>query len=145
MLTTMSVTDPGPWRFAGGPRVLIEHPDPVVGLDLATALRAAGCAVATCRGPGSAGDTAGACPLHRLEPCAVVEGADVVVTAIDLDVEEGREVLRGLRTRYPSTALVVAATPAASLDLAAELAGCTVVPPTAGPDAIAAAVTSLLA
>ena len=138
------MTEPGPWRFVGGPRVLIEHPDPVVGLDLAAALRSAGCVVAICRGPVRAADPAVRCPLHRLEPCAVVEGADVVVTALDLDAEEGAEVLRGLRTRYPSTALVVAATPAASLELAAELEACTVVAPTAGPDTIAAAVTSLL-
>lgn len=135
---------PGPWRFAGGPRVLVEHPDPVAGLDLAMALRDAGCAVAVCRGPNAAADPGDRCPLHKLEPCAIVEGADVVVTALDLEGDEGREVLRGLRTRYPSTKLVVAATPRASLDLAPELEGCTVVAPTSEPDAIAAAVTSLL-
>jgi hypothetical protein len=136
--------DPGPWRFAGGPRVLIEHPDPSAGLDLAVALSNAGCAVAICCGPDAAADPATRCPLHRLDPCAVVQGADVVVTALGLDREDSRDVLRGLRTRYPSTRLVVEATAGESLDLADDLAGCTVVPAGAEPEFVAGAVTSLL-
>ena len=111
------------WPFPG-PRVLIEHPDPDAGLELAGALRAAGYAVAICRGPSSTAR----CPLHKLEPCVVVEGADVVVTALDFERDEGRNVLEGLRLRYPATPLVVAATAAESLELADELYGCTVVP-----------------
>jgi CheY-like chemotaxis protein len=136
--------EPGPWRFAHGPRVLIEHPDPSAGLDLAIALRSAGCTVAICRGPDAGADPGTRCPLHRLEPCAVVEGADVVVTALGLDREDGRDVLRGLRARYPSTPLVVEATASESLELADELAGCTVVSPDAGPTSVATAVTSVL-
>jgi hypothetical protein len=136
--------DPGPWRFAQGPRVLIEHPDPNAGLDLAIALRNAGCAVAICRGPDAAADPATRCPLHQLEPCALVQGADVVVTALGLGREDGRDVLHGLRTRYPSTPLVVEATVSESLELADELAGCTVVPIDAGPASVATAVTNVL-
>jgi CheY-like chemotaxis protein len=136
--------EPGPWRFATGPRVLIEHPDPSAGLDLATAVRNAGCTVAICRGPDAAADPATRCPLHRLEPCAVVEGADVVVTALGLEREDGRDVLRGLRARYPSTPLVVAATVSMSLELKDELTGCTVVPEDAEPASVAAAVTNIL-
>jgi hypothetical protein len=112
------------WPFPGGPRVLIEHPDPDAGLELAGALRDAGYAVAICRGPSSTAR----CPLHKLEPCVVVEGADVVVSALDFERDEGRDVLGGLRLRYPGTPLVVAATAAESLELADELYGCTVVP-----------------
>jgi hypothetical protein len=137
--------DPEPWRFSGRPRVLIEHPDAGAGLDLATALRRAGCTVAICRGPDATADPATRCPLHRLEPCAVVEGADVVVTALGFDREDAREVLRGLRTRYPSTPLVIEATVAETLELEDELAGCTVVPQDADPDRVAAAVKGVVA
>ena len=113
-----------PWPFAKRPRVLIEQPDPDASLELAGALRDAGYAVAICRGPSSAAR----CPLHRLEDCVVVEGADVVVTALDFEREEGRAVLEGLRLRYPATPLVVAATAAESIEVADVLHGCTVVP-----------------
>ena len=133
-----------PWRFSDRPRVLIEHPDAGAGLDLATAIRRAGYAVAICRGPDAAADRATRCPLHQLEPCAVVEGADVVVTALGFDREDARAVLRGLRTRYPSTKLVVEATVAEALELEDELAGCVVVPQGADPDRVAAEVTRVL-
>jgi DNA-binding NarL/FixJ family response regulator len=141
-----SVTiDVQPWRFSEPPRALIEHPDVGAGLDLATALRRAGYAVAICRGPDAAADRSTRCPLHQLEPCAVVEGADVVVTALGFDREEAREVLRGLRARYPSTQLVVEATVAEALELEDELVGCAVVPQDADPDRVAAEVTRVLA
>ena len=91
-------------------------------------------------------DSATRCPLHQLEPCALVQGADVVVTALGLGREDGRDVLHGLRTRYPSTPLVVEATVSESLELADELAGCTVVPNQSmpGPASVATAVTNVL-
>lgn len=92
-----------PWPYPERPRVLIEHHQPDAALELATAIRQAGCTVGICRGPDATADPATRCPLHRLEPCIAVEGADLVVTALDLEEEEGRQVLRGLRTRYPST------------------------------------------
>ena len=116
--------------------MLIEHPDPEAGLDLAGALRSAGFGVAVCRGP----DGTARCPLHQLEPCVVVEGADVVVTALDFEREEARAVLKGLRLRYPDTPLVVGATAAESIELAEELDGCTVVPVDTEPGSVVAAV-----
>jgi DNA-binding NarL/FixJ family response regulator len=74
-----------------------------------------------------------------------VEGADLVVTALDLEEEEGREVLRGLRTRYPSTPLVVEATVSQTLELRELLEGCTVVPERAEPEQLVAAVVAALA
>lgn len=126
-----------PWPFSERPRVLIEHPDPDAGLELAAALRGAGFAVAICRGP----DGTARCPVHKLEPCVIVEGADVVVTALDLE-REGRDVLEGLRTRYPDTPLVVEATAAESIELADALYGCTVVPVDAEPGRVVEAVRS---
>src|SRR5690349_19649445 len=98
----------GPWPYTEGPRVLIEHPDPDRALELAGAIRRAGCTVGICRGPGATGEPR--CPVHRLEPCVAVEGADAVVTLLDFESAYAREVLQGLRTRYPSKPLVVAVT-----------------------------------
>jgi hypothetical protein len=132
-----------PWPFPGRPRVLIEHPDADSSLELAAAIRRTGCTVGICRGPDAAADSPTRCPLHRLEPCVAVEGADLVVTF--LEGADGQEVVRGLRARYPSIPLVVAATPAETLELGDLIAGCTVVPVTAAPEAVAAAVVDSLA
>lgn len=134
----------GPWPFTQRPRVLIEHPDPDEGLELATALRRAGCTVAICRGPDAAGDPPTRCPLHNLQPCVVVEGADVVVTLLGFGREDARGVLRGLRVRYGETPLVVAATVADTLELEDELQGCTVVPEDPALDQVVAAVLRAL-
>ena len=137
--------DLGPWPFPGGPRVLIEHPDPNEALELAGAIRRAGCSVYICRGPARGGDPPTRCPLHKLEPCVAVEGADVVVTALDLADDEGVGVLMGLRTRYPGKPLIVAATVSQSLELGDVLEGCTVVPVDEGPDPVVAAVCEAFA
>lgn len=133
-----------PWPYPEGPRVLIEHPKPDVALELAAAIRKAGYAVGICRGPDATADPAARCPLHRLEPCLAVEGADLVVSMLDLEKEEGREVVRGLRTRYPSTPLVLAATVSETLALGELLDGCTVVPVSAAPEQVVAAVLDSL-
>lgn len=137
--------DPAPWPYPAGPLVLIEHPDPDKALELATAIRKAGCAVGICRGPDPTGDPPTRCPLHRLEPCVAVEGADLVVTVLDLTEPDGREVVRGLRMRYPSVPLVLAATIAQTLELGDVLEGCTVVRIDAEPDEVVAAVLDGLA
>jgi DNA-binding NarL/FixJ family response regulator len=133
-----------PWAYPERQRVLIEHRDPDAGLELAAAIRRAGCTVGICRGPDARAEPATRCPLHGLEPCAVVEGADLIVTALDLEEEESREVLRGLRTRYASTPLVVVATVGETLELGDVLEGCTVVPVNAEPERIVAAVLEAL-
>jgi hypothetical protein len=133
-----------PWPYSERPRVLIEHPDPDSGLELAAAMRRAGCTVGICRGPDATGDPATRCPLHGLEPCVAVEGADLVVTALDLDREDARQVLNGLRTRYPSTPLTVLATVDQTVELDDLLEGCTVLPVGATPDQITAEVLGSL-
>jgi hypothetical protein len=124
--------------------VLIEHADPDAALELASALRAAGSAVAICRGPDSDASPATRCPLHRLESCVVVEGADVVVTALDLERDEARGVLRGLRLRYPATPLLVQATVAGTLAAGEALDGCTVLPVDTAPSRVAAEALALV-
>ena len=133
-----------PWAYPERPRVLIEHPDPDSGLELATAIRRAGCTVGICRGPDTTADPPIRCPLHGLEPCVAVEGADLVVTALDLDREDARQVLDGLRTRYPSTPLTVLATVGQTIELGDLLEGCTVLPIAASPEQVAAEVLSSL-
>jgi hypothetical protein len=136
--------DLAPWPFTQRPRVLIEHPDPDTGLEVATALRRAGCTVAICRGPDATGDPPTRCPVHEFGPCVIVEGADIVVTMLGFGREDARGVLRGLRTRYAETPLVVAATVADVLELEDELQGCTIVPEDAPPDELVAAVLRAL-
>jgi hypothetical protein len=137
--------DLGPWPFLDGPRVLIEHPDPNEALDLAGAIRRARCSVYICSGPARAGDPPTRCPLHKLEPCVAVEGADVVVTALDLADKDGVGVVRGLRTRYPGKPLIVAATVSQTLELGDVLEGCTVVPVDEGPGVVVTAVGDAVA
>ncbi|HUP31865.1 MAG TPA: hypothetical protein VM184_02440 [Gaiellaceae bacterium] len=144
MLKRSVTIDLGPWPYAERPRVLIEHADPDSALELAAAIRGSGCAVGICRGPEAAGDPATRCPLHRLEPCVAVEGADAVVSALDLEKPDAREVVRGLLTRYPGTPVVVLATVAETIELGDALAGCTVLPVDAEPARVAAAVRGLL-
>jgi DNA-binding response OmpR family regulator len=132
------------WPFAGRPRVLIEHFDAARALELAGALRQAGCTVGVCCGPDAAADPATRCPLHGLEPCVAVEGADLVVTALDLDTTDGVGVVRGLRTRYRETPAVVLATVAQTLALEDVLDDCTVLPINGEPTYVATAVRALL-
>jgi CheY-like chemotaxis protein len=136
--------DLAPWPYGERPRVLIEHPSPETSLELATAVRRAGCTVAICHGPDASADPALRCPLHELEPCVVVEGADLVVTSLDLETEDGRDVLRGLRLRYPGTPLVVAATASESVELGDLLEGCTVVPVGCEPEYLVSAILDAL-
>jgi len=133
-----------PWVYPERPRVLIEHCDLDSGLELAAAIRRAGCTVGICRGPDATADPPTRCPLHGLEPCVVVEGADLVVTALDLDRGEARQVLEGLRTRYPSTPLMVLATVDQTIELGGLLEGCTVLPVAATPEQVAAEVLSIV-
>ena len=135
--------DPRPWAYPGHPRVLVEHGEPDEALALATAIRKAGCVIAICCGPDAHADRPTRCPLHRLEPCAAVEGADVVVTVLDFDEEDARQVLKGLRLRYPHTPVVAAVTPGQSLDLAEALEECEVVPANAEHSAVVEAVLRL--
>jgi 4-carboxymuconolactone decarboxylase len=75
---------PQPWRW-GHPRVLVEHPDEAAGLEISSALRFAGYAVAVCPGPPGRGQ----CPLTGPEGVmARFVGAE--------NVERGRDYLEQL-------------------------------------------------
>jgi hypothetical protein len=76
--------EPGLWQWPGRPRVLIEDPDLESGLKSAWALRQAGYTVAICRGP----EPDEYCPLVGPDDCALVVGADVVVSGVGPEIEE---------------------------------------------------------
>jgi DNA-binding response OmpR family regulator len=97
---------PGPWAFER-PRVLIEHAEERVALRHADTLRRAGFSVGVCRGPSGEGQRPERCVLTTGEPCAFVDGADVVVSALGVEEREKRAVLEALRRFHPSKPLVV--------------------------------------
>jgi hypothetical protein len=88
--------EPGVWQWPGRPRVLIEDPDLDSGLATAWTLRQAGYTVAICRGP----EPDEYCPLVGPDDCALVVGADVVVSGAGPEIEEA------VRRRHPGTAVV---------------------------------------
>jgi hypothetical protein len=96
----------GPWAFAR-PRVLIEHADEDVALRYTDILRRAGYTVGICRGPSGEGESPERCVLTTGEPCAFVEGADIVVSALGVEEGQKRAVLEALRRFHPSKPLVV--------------------------------------
>lgn len=66
------------------PRVLIEHPDPAGQQVLADAFRRRGYATLTCGGPRGQGAGAVGCPLVDQGACPAVDGADVVVSSLQV-------------------------------------------------------------
>lgn len=103
--------NPQPWPWPERPRVLLENADGAAGLACASVLRRAGCAVAVCPGPIESRQPRERCPLVEIERCALVHGADVIVSSLGLDRPESREVVEALRARYPETPLVVEVSP----------------------------------
>jgi CheY-like chemotaxis protein len=134
-------SSPQPWPWPGHPRVLIEHPDEVVGLRFASVLRQAGYVVAVCPGP----EQSEQCPLAGPEGCAVAHGADVVVSSLGLERPEAREVLQSLQARCPETALVVEVAPGQEAELQDLLVGCDLLDSPVVPERLVASVRRALA
>jgi CheY-like chemotaxis protein len=130
--------NPQTWRW-GHPRVLVEDPDEEAGLAIASGLRFAGYAVAVCPGPRGHGQ----CPLSGPAGCAPAHDADLVVCNLGYEREVAREVLRELRTRYPSTPLLVVVPPAVDADLQEVLESCHQLPAGATPEQVVAAVQGI--
>lgn len=138
MQTTTVTLTPQPWRWSR-PRVLVEHPDETVGLEIAGALRLAGYAVAICGGPQQPGQ----CPLADSDGCPAAQDADLVVSCLGYESEAAREVLRALRVRCPRVPLVVELPlePAGVREVAE---GCHAIAAPATPDRVVAAVQEVL-
>jgi hypothetical protein len=110
---------PQPWRW-NHPRVLVEHPDETLGMEIASGLRYAGYAVAICPGPrGHA-----RCPLTGPAGCAPAHDADLIVCSLGLEHESAREILGEMRARYPETPLLVEVPPQPEAELLSLLEGC---------------------
>jgi hypothetical protein len=108
-------------------RVLIETSDPLAGSAGVRLLREEGLDVQVCRGPHRVPQ--GGCPILTDGDCSLVSSADVVVYDLDLDNPTEQEVLHVVRLRYPDTPVVVEAPTDVAQRHAADLAGCTVIPP----------------
>lgn len=79
----------------GARRVLVEHPEPAARELIARGLRERGYAVVACGGPDGHGDTAtDRCPVLHGEPCPGVDGADVVVSSLNLSGQRERTIVR---------------------------------------------------
>lgn len=130
--------NPQTWRWSH-PRVLVEDPDEEAGLAIASGLRFAGYAVGVCRGPRGHGQ----CPLTGPAGCAPAHDADLVVCNLGYEREVAREVLRELRTRYPSTTLLVVVPPEIDADLREVLDSCHQLPAGATPEQVVAAVQGI--
>ncbi|HWJ30809.1 MAG TPA: hypothetical protein VNR59_00595 [Gaiellaceae bacterium] len=129
-----------PWRWAR-PRVLIEHPDETAGLELASALRLEGYAVAVCPGPHERKQ----CPLTGSDDCAVARDADIVVSCLGFERDAALDVVRALRLRCPEVPLVLEV-PVAAIGPPREIAdGCFAVEAPATPELVLAAVRDALA
>lgn len=119
------------------PKVVVESARFEARAALVTSLEAEGFDVETCAG-GRHMHT-GTCPLVETSDCALVADASAVVHDLDLDDPDDREVLLTLRARYPRLPVVVETSTRSAQRYAAELEGCTVVPPYSA-DHLAAAV-----
>ena len=104
--------------------MLVEHPDEQAGLEISSALRFAGYAVVICPGPPGRGK----CPLTGPEGCAPAHDADLVVCALGYEGDTGREVLREMRTRYPSVPVLVEVPSEIDAELERMLEGCEQLP-----------------
>lgn len=109
------------------PKVVVESARFESRTALVSSLEAAGFDVETCAG-GRHMHT-GACPLVETSDCTLVAGASAVVHDLDLEDPDDREVLLTLRARYPDLPVVVETPTRTAQRYAAELQGCTVVPP----------------
>ena len=115
-------------RAAGErPMVVVESSRFEARADMVRSLEAEGFDVMTCAGPAMM--HTGTCPLVETSDCALVADASAVVHDLDLEDPGDREVLLTLRARYPQLPVVVEASTRTAQRYAAELEGCTVVPP----------------
>lgn len=96
-----SFGNPEPWGRRR--RVLVEDPDPGWHRLVASTLGSEEYDFDCCPGPR---DLPEGCPLLAGRPCPRAERADVILSSLDLDDDENRSVLQGLRTTYPRTRVV---------------------------------------
>lgn len=89
-----------PRRAGRRPRLLIEDDRPALAISDFSLFQDAGFDVAYCSGPG---DDPGACPLQRGQRCPLLDGADVVLHALD----PGLGIAAVIRRQRPGLPVVV--------------------------------------
>jgi hypothetical protein len=94
-----------PWEGEHGPRILVEHPDGAEAWALAEILTRSGFDVRACPGPGSCGRAETVCPLLVGERCALVQGADAVVSSSR--VANSEAIVRALGAARPELPVFV--------------------------------------
>jgi len=118
----MDAEGPGWTESTSKPRVLVEHEDGAVRSVAEKILREAGYDVAVCGGPTTF--RRARCPVVTTGRCALAEGSDVIVHALNPDRPLNASVLQALKDRYPETPVVVEI-PEPALRVHADLlAGC---------------------
>jgi hypothetical protein len=112
------------WPHDGrtGPRVLLEHPDPITRERLADGLRDRGFAVLTCAGPDPDGDARVSCPLLHQQACPGVSGADAIVSGLPVERDSHRMILLRASRDDPARPIVLEATAQLTGRLPAEVA-----------------------
>ena len=106
------------------PSVLLEVPDEARACALWGVLADAGCEVSWCPGPSA--EAPSWCPMLGGRRCCLVESADLVLFGLDLDDDDGRRVLSGLRALHHDATIVVEADADQVQRRADALAGCRV-------------------
>jgi hypothetical protein len=96
---------PGEWPASqGGPRVLVEIPDPELGAALKRTIRGLGYDVAVCGGPATL--PGGRCPLVKGRGCPLADHADLIIHGLatdDVSGDQGEAVLAAHGQAHPFT------------------------------------------
>lgn len=93
-----------------GPKILVEHPDPVTRDAVTNVLAEAGYRVATCSGPRASTPATidrRACPLLEGAVCTAVATADIIVTGLSLDQTDESLVVSRLRAAAQDTPIIL--------------------------------------
>ena len=104
------VQDPNPSDVTARLRVLVECDDPTVQDGVERVLRESGYDVTGCAGPATR--RGGECPLVVHGDCGLVDGADVIVHALDPADARNRAVLSAIVETRPGMPVVVEASAA---------------------------------
>jgi len=100
-----NMADPRWPHGTSGPRALVECEHPAIQDGLTRVLREHGYTVAVCGGPQAR--TARTCPLVVDGACGLVDGADVVVHALDAAEPANWTIVSSIRAHVPETPVVV--------------------------------------
>lgn len=109
-----SVTAVPDWPDVSGSermRVLVEHPEPAARHELTRGLREHGYEVVGCGGPNPSGAASPvSCPILDGEACSAVDGADIIVSSLNVNGAREGLIVRRIAEDPSSPPLIVEAT-----------------------------------